>query len=106
MTTAQVSSEELKLVSYLTIKNVPEIARELSAAISRSGCVSLSVPADCEADVSFLQLLVSARKSAEASGKTLKLTQPPAGALRDALSRGGFLETGLNGLWNEEEGAA
>lgn len=46
-----------------------------------------------EADLSVLQLLLSARKSALKAGKTLTLSAPADGALRDALVLGGFLGT-------------
>lgn len=105
MTTAETNTEELKLVGQLTIRTVPEIAWQMADALAR-GNLALSIPADCDADVSFLQLLASVQKSAEASGKIVRLSQPPAGAFRDALSRGGFLDTGLKSLWNEQENAA
>jgi ABC-type transporter Mla MlaB component len=105
MMTAQTISEELKLVGQLTIRTVPEIASKVSDILARANLV-LSIPADSEVDVSFIQLLASAQKSAEASGKSVTLSHPPAGALHDVLSRGGFLETGLKSLWNEKEGAA
>ena len=105
MTTAETNTEELKLVGQLTIRTVPEIARQMAEVIAR-GNLTLSIPSDSDADVSFLQLLASVQKSADASGKTVRLTQPPSGAFHDALSRGGFLDTGLKSLWNEKENAA
>lgn len=105
MTTAQISSEVLELVGQLTIRRAPEIAQQMAGALAR-GNLTLSVPADSDVDVSFIQLLASAQKSAAASGRSVRLAEAPSGAFHDALSRGGFLETGLAALWNEKEGAA
>lgn len=103
MRSAQSSSEELALVSQLTIKNVAQVAAEIAAALSKSDRVELSLPEGSDVDVSFLQLLVSAQKSAEASGKAVRLAHPPAGAFRDALVRSGLFETELSNLWKDQE---
>lgn len=87
----------------MTIKNVAAVAAEIAAALSRSDRIDLSLPEDSEVDISFLQLLVSMQKSAEASGKTVRLAHPPAGAFRDSLLRGGLLETELCNLWKDQE---
>lgn len=105
MSTAHIPSEKLELVGQLTIRRAPEIAQQMASALA-SGNLTLSVPPDSDVDVSFIQLLASAQKSAAASGRTLRLAGTPAGAFHEALSRGGFLETGLAALWNEKEGAA
>jgi ABC-type transporter Mla MlaB component len=53
------------------------------------------VEIDCsdvtEADLSLVQLILAARASAQKSRRILALAQPAAGALLDALQRGGFL---------------
>jgi hypothetical protein len=54
-----------------------------------------SITVDCskiaEADLSLVQLLLSARKSAAAAGKKLTLSHAAEGALGSVLARGGFL---------------
>jgi ABC-type transporter Mla MlaB component len=105
MSTAELPTEELELVGQLTIRRTPEIAQQIAAVLAGSN-LTLSLPYDCDVDVSFIQLLAAAQKSAAASGRAIRLSQAPAGAFHDALSRGGFLETGLAALWNEKEGAA
>ncbi len=59
------------------------------------GCSPLCL--DCsaveDADLSFVQLLLSARKTAERSGKILTLAHDASGAFLHALSRAGFETT-------------
>ena len=62
---------------------------------------------DCDAaesvDVSFIQLLLSARLSAHRQGKGLQLAAPAAGALRNALEQGGFLPaSGAEPFWSAQ----
>lgn len=53
------------------------------------------VEIDCEgvtdAGLGLIQLILSARLSAQKSGRTVVLAHPATGALRAALRRGGFL---------------
>ena len=55
-----------------------------------------SITADCsnitEADLSLVQLLLSARKSAVAGNKRFTLAHAAEGALGSVLTRGGFLK--------------
>jgi anti-anti-sigma regulatory factor len=61
-----------------------------------------AVEVDCtdatEIDVSFPQLLISACRMAADLGKTLVLSAPASGVLRDTLLRGGFLSQGNDGM--------
>ena len=65
------------------------------AALAAALATRVDVVVDCSAahniDVSFVQLLLSARRTAEACGSRFELSAPADGALRDVLERGGFL---------------
>jgi anti-anti-sigma regulatory factor len=50
-----------------------------------------------EVDVSFIQLLIAARRAAQRNGKQLRLAAPPEGALQAALTRAGFIFPGAGG---------
>ena len=52
---------------------------------------SARTPCGRLADLTLVQLLLSARKAAERDGKRLTLAVPASGALLDALTRGGVL---------------
>lgn len=66
------------------------------AALLKALAADEEVIIDCtdasEADASFLQLLLAARASAHARGRSLRLATPAGGALLDVLVRGGFLD--------------
>lgn len=44
-----------------------------------------------EADISFVQLILAAAAAATAEGKTVSVSPPAGGAVREVLERGGFL---------------
>ena len=71
-----------------------------------------SISVDCsgisEVDLSLVQLLLSARRTAASFGKGLTLAHPAQGALRDILVRGGFLRADSpadeRAFWLKSEG--
>lgn len=71
-----------------TIRQVTESCAQLKAALAGGEAVRLDLSAVSACDVSFVQLLESARRSSD----RLRLAGPAAGALREVLERGGFLE--------------
>jgi len=88
----------LKLRGSLTTPASEDAHRAIRDALS--GCENLVV--DCseatEIDVSFLQLLASAERTAERAHKSIALSAPPQGALADALRRCGFAAEGTTSL--------
>jgi len=74
-----------------TIRNVEELHAILAAALDYSGSVTVDCAGITDADLSLIQLLLAARKSARRSGQTLVLSAPADGALREALLQGGFM---------------
>ncbi|TAJ72585.1 MAG: STAS domain-containing protein [Phenylobacterium sp.] len=75
-----------------TIPHVADAWTRLSAAIAGGGDLIVDVSEISGADLSFVQLLESARASCARQGGTVRLAQPAEGALRDVLERGGFLD--------------
>lgn len=78
----------LSLVEAATIKN------SLLAALAND---ATTIEVDCaqatEVDVSFLQIVLAARRTAAIRGKSIVLSAPPSGALLDALQRSGIVST-------------
>ena len=80
----------LTLSGPLTVVACESLHAELAAALEQSDDVRLDVDPDCETDLTFLQLLIAAERSATARGKRVALLSPPAGAFAEALTACGF----------------
>lgn len=85
------SATDLAFSGPATIRQMQDAWTDISAAIERGGALRLDVSGVTETDVSFVQLLESARATAAAQGGEVTLATPADGALRDVLERGGFL---------------
>lgn len=106
------SAHRLVLEGELTVRDAEALHARLLAAINAHA----EVVADCSAatliDVCALQLLLSARRTAQRCGKRFALAGPPEGVLREALVRGGLLteDAGSGGrdaaFWREGSVAA
>jgi hypothetical protein len=81
----------IEFVGDQTIRTVSEAHRRLAEAIAASGAVEASVEAETSVDLSFVQLIEAARRTAREAGASFRLAGPAAGALRKTLERGGFL---------------
>jgi anti-anti-sigma regulatory factor len=96
----------LRLEGTLTIRSIEEVHARLLAIMREHPAIVIDCSAATEIDLSFIQLLVAARRSGGASGRAVTLAQPPAGALLAALTRGGLLgpHTGTTSdtFWSEE----
>lgn len=84
----------LPLDGPATIRTIGAVHTALQDALARHHTVQLDVTAVDPVDLSFVQLLLSARRSAREAGKQLTLAAPAGGALLHALEQGGFLLPG------------
>lgn len=82
---------KLDLSGAQTIRSIEAAHAQLRGLLATHAAVEIDCTATTEADISLVQLLLAARRSAEQSGKTIVLAKPAGGALLDVLSRGGFL---------------
>jgi anti-anti-sigma regulatory factor len=89
MTSSSVSAP-LKLRGSLTTPNSEETHRAIRDALSGRQDLIVDCSEATEIDVSFLQLLASAARTAERARKSIALAAPPQGVLADALRRCGF----------------
>lgn len=80
----------LKLRGDLTTPNAEETHRAIRDALAGGERLVIDCLEAGEVDVSFLQLLVSAERTAEGEKKSIALSAPPAGELAEALKRCGF----------------
>ena len=73
------------------IRTVAELRDRLTAAMAEHDRIVVSAEAATSVDISVLQVLASAHRTAVAAGKSITLAAPANGALQQALTRAGFL---------------
>lgn len=78
------------VTSLADIQTICQIHTDLKQAFERGGDVRLKLDAVSEADLTFVQLVESARRFATSEGRRFAVTPAPE-ALRDLLERGGFV---------------
>lgn len=74
-----------------TLKNAPEIAREIAERMNPGSSLVLNTGGVDICDITILQIIQSARRQAELSSCKLSLEKPAAGALLELLEQAGFL---------------
>jgi anti-anti-sigma regulatory factor len=74
-----------------SIKTVAELRDQLITAIAQNDAVVISAAKAATVDISVLQLLASAHRSAGAAGKPISLHAPEGSAVQQALQRAGFV---------------
>ena len=83
---------ELSLNGPLSLRTITDHRASLVSALTGNSSVSLAIAEDAQIDLSFLQLVESARIYAATSGRQIALGKPASGTLRDLLERSGFLQ--------------
>lgn len=102
----------LRFDGTLTLPRIGAIRAALIGAIDGGPAVEIDCAKAAEIDVSFIQLLLAARRAAAMRGKSLTFAAPASGALLQALERGGFLtsaddqSTGDREFWSGETPSA
>ena len=81
---------ELSLAGSLTIENASELRKKLIAALIREDALKVSVDADAAVDLSFLQLLCSAHRTASKLGKSFTLGHAASGNFLTAVESAGY----------------
>lgn len=83
--------DRVVLSGPLTVRDIKLAQARIVAALGRYPTVTIDCAAATAVDLSFIQLVLAARKSAAASGKTVALAAPAAGPLCEALRQAGFV---------------
>ena len=91
MTDPQSSVARIRLDGALTVRGVESVHADLAAALGQHAMVFVDFSAATEVDLSLIQLLLAARRSAQRADKTLLHAGADNAALRTALARGGFV---------------
>ncbi|MBB4187801.1 DNA-binding transcriptional ArsR family regulator [Sinorhizobium terangae] len=84
-------TQKLELPPALTIRHGGALRDELLSAFEKAGRLAITVPANAEVDLSFVQLVEATRRYAATLGRAFGLSRPAEGALLSTLERGGFL---------------
>jgi anti-anti-sigma regulatory factor len=93
--TAENTSRQLVALSGdQTVRQSARTHAEILSALGAPGDLVLDCTGVTEADLSLVQIILAAHRSARADGRHVVLSAPPEGALRNALERGGFLDLG------------
>ena len=83
-------SFRIALGDNLDISVCEGLQSQLQEGLRAADRVVLDLAGATSVDISFLQILVAAQRTAERAGRSLALAEPPAGALATALARCGF----------------
>lgn len=75
------------------LRDAGGLATTLREAIQAHPAITIITNDLTDWDISILQVLVSARKTATQAGKSLTLAAPPGGALRGTLVKAGLVGT-------------
>jgi hypothetical protein len=81
------------LPENLSIRSASDIYSRIIDEFRARDAVAISIPESAEADLSFVQLVESARRQAKAQGKTFTLASPATGSVLKVLERAGFIES-------------
>ena len=84
--------QHISLPDILSIRNISELNQKITESFQSNYSVFLDIGENAEADLSFVQLVESARRFAKASGKTIALASPAGGHVLKVLERAGFVE--------------
>ena len=81
---------ELTLGGSLTIENASVIRKKLIAALIKEDALKVCIDADAAVDISFLQLLCSAHRTASKLGKAFTLGRAVSGNFLNAVESAGY----------------
>ncbi len=94
MADVQPNSVRLTLEGSVTVRNIDGLHANLVAALTQPGGVLVDCTALEETDLSLIQLLLAARRTAQQSGRSFVLAGAGGGTLHAALLQGGFMAAG------------
>ncbi|MET3663977.1 STAS domain-containing protein [Caulobacter sp. 1776] len=89
---SDVGRKSISFAGEVTISNIAQAHEQLGALLHEQEPVVIHVEDLTEIDLTFIQLLESARRKAGEIGVGLSLNTPATGPLLEVLRRGGFLD--------------
>jgi anti-anti-sigma regulatory factor len=83
--------QTLEISGSLTVRRAQELGEIIRGALTGAPSLTLDLSKATDADLSFVQIVESARLSAARAGARLSLSGPASGGLLSVLDRGGLL---------------
>jgi anti-anti-sigma regulatory factor len=81
----------VKLSGVIDIRSIDNSFMKIKKAAADGASIEIDLTDVADIDLTFLQLIESARRSAALAGAEIRLSQPAEGIILDTLKRGGFL---------------
>ena len=81
----------LKIPENATIGSVDSLFEQVTATLNSSDVIVVDFSAIKTVDISFVQLLISAKHTATRDGKKMRLSAPASGPLLEILEQAGLL---------------
>ncbi len=91
MATSQEDIFRVGLCGDLSLPSIGQAHEQVLAAFEQDLPIVIDLDGVTGADLTLVQLVEAARKSADRRGRTLSLSAPASGPTRAVLERGGFL---------------
>lgn len=91
VTNAELQNETISLKGDLTVQHIAAIKAELAQAMARLDSLQLDISEATDVDISFLQLLCAAHRSALNLHKELALADQTQERIRKTLKDAGFV---------------
>ncbi len=86
-----VRDDVVLVLENANISNITVTHEALVSTVAHNEDVTIDVSSLSDVDLTFVQLIESARRAAADRGRTIRLRAPAQGALLQVLQRGGFL---------------
>jgi anti-anti-sigma regulatory factor len=104
MTTLSNEVFEVCLCGDLSLQTIADVHEKVLAGFEQDLPIVLDLEAVTGADLSLIQLVEAARKSAARRGRSLILSAPAAGETLRVLQRGGFLggDAARSAFWQQD----
>ena len=95
----------IELSGELGIREVGDVHARLTLALQADPVLAAIIDENAVVDLSFVQLLESARRTATEAGGSFSLAAPASGDLLEVLQRGGFIQSAQGrAFWLNESG--
>ncbi len=97
----------LTLAGAIDLQSIGAAYAQVKAAAAQAAALEIDLAAVTSLDLTLVQLIESARRTAAESGTALRLASPAAGPLLETLQRGGFLadpEDPRTSFWRADRG--
>lgn len=92
MSTSDQYSKIISFVDNVNIRNIASMYAAITDSFQSSDSIVIDISENAEADLSFVQLIESARRHAKDQAKSIALAAPASGQVLKVLERAGFLE--------------